>query len=124
MFVFTIDQIVNTLFNLFFGGNVVFTKETQNFVSTANTIEISPLITLRIIFVPKLPIVLNVDFYIPNNKQAIHRNSIKHKLRVASTIAINSLYDVNHFSLSLGCWRSSMGQHRFPTLAANGIVAL
>ena len=109
MFVFTIDQIVNTLFNLFLGGNVIFTKETQDFVSTTNTIEISPLITLRIVFMPKLPIILNVDFYITNDKQAVHRNSIKHKLRVTSTISINSLYGSNHFPLSLGCWYSSMG---------------
>ena len=72
MFVFTIDQIVNTLFNLLFSGNIIFTKETQNFVSTTNTIEISPFITLRIIFVPKLPIVLNVDFTSPTtSKQSI-----------------------------------------------------
>ena len=109
MFVFTIDQIVNTLFDLFFSWNMMFTKETQNFISTTNTIEISPFITLRIIFVPKLPIVLNVDFYIPNSKQAVHRNSIKHKLRVTSTISINSLYGSNHFPLSFGCWYSSMG---------------
>ena len=68
MFVFTIDQIVNTLFDLFFSWNMMFTKETQNFISTTNTIEIAPFIALCIVFVPKLPVIFNVDFYIANNK--------------------------------------------------------